>query len=98
LDDQANLILMVLLGVLGIFILVRIVKYASRTVEDEQRKKQSASGAPAPAKGVKLGMTPVEVEAALGLPETKAELGEKLLYRFQGMTVEFHNGKVTDVR
>jgi hypothetical protein len=89
---------MVLLGVLGIFILVRIVKYASRTVEDEQRKKQSASGAPAPAKGVKLGMTPVEVEAALGLPETKAELGEKLLYRFQGMTVEFHNGKVTDVR
>jgi hypothetical protein len=49
-------------------------------------------------KEVKLGMTPAEVEAALGLPETKVDLGEKVLYKYKNMTVEFHDGKVTDVR
>jgi len=42
--------------------------------------------------------TPAEVEAALGLPETKADLGEKVLYKYKNMTVEFHDGKVTDVK
>jgi hypothetical protein len=49
-------------------------------------------------KEVKLGMTPAEVEAALGLPGTKVDLGEKVLYKYKTMTVEFHDGKVTDVR
>lgn len=49
-------------------------------------------------KEVKLGMTPAEVESALGLPETKVDLGEKVLYKYKDMTVEFHDGKVTDVR
>jgi hypothetical protein len=49
-------------------------------------------------KEVKLGMTPAEVEAALGLPETKVDLGEKMLYKYKNITVEFHDGKVTDVR
>ena len=49
-------------------------------------------------KEVKLGMTAAEVEAALGLPETKVDLGEKVLYKYKNMTVEFHDGKVTDVR
>jgi len=47
---------------------------------------------------VKTGMSFAEVEAALGLPETRVELGEKVLYRYKDMTVEFHEGKVTDVR
>ena len=49
-------------------------------------------------KEVKLGMTPAEVESVMGLPVSKADLGEKMLYKYKDMTVEFHDGKVTDVR
>jgi hypothetical protein len=49
-------------------------------------------------KEVKLGMTFAEVEAALGPPQTRADLGEKVLYKYKDMTVEFHAGKVTDVK
>ena|SRR2546422_4327450 len=49
-------------------------------------------------KEVKLGMSPSEVESVMGLPISKADLGEKVLYKYKDMTVEFHNGKVTDVR
>jgi hypothetical protein len=49
-------------------------------------------------KEVKLGMSFAEVEAALGPPETRADLGDKVLYKYKDMTVEFHNGKVTDVK
>jgi hypothetical protein len=49
-------------------------------------------------KEVKLGMSFAEVEAALGLPQTRVELGEKVLYKYKDMTVEFHDGKVTDVK
>lgn len=56
----------------------------------------SASGAFV--KEVKLGMTQAEVEAVMGLPISKADLGEKMLYKYKDMTVEFHGGKVTDVR
>jgi len=43
-------------------------------------------------------MTPDEVESALGPPQTKADLGEKIIYKYEGMTVEFMAGKVVDVR
>lgn len=49
-------------------------------------------------KQVKAGMTFAEVEAALGLPQTRVDLGEKVLYKYKDLTVEFHDGKVTDVR
>jgi hypothetical protein len=49
-------------------------------------------------KEVKLGMSFAEVEAALGPPQTRADLGEKVLYKYKDMTVEFHDGKVTDVK
>jgi hypothetical protein len=49
-------------------------------------------------KEVKLGMSFAEVEAALGPPQTRADLGEKVVYKYKDMTVEFHEGKVTDVR
>ena len=39
-----------------------------------------------------------QIEAALGLPETKVDLGEKVLYKYKDMTVEFHDSKVTGVR
>ena len=47
---------------------------------------------------VKLGMSFAEVEAALGVPQTRADLGKKVLYKYKDMTVEFHDGKVSDVR
>ena len=112
--DPISFILLALFGVLGIFVLVRIVKYASRTVDREQTINRRPADTPAPdgqprsasvqetpatkPKEVKLGMTPAEVEAALGSPETKADLGEKVLYRYKDMTVEFRAGKLTDAR
>ncbi len=47
---------------------------------------------------VKLGMSFAEVEAALGVPQTRVDLGEKVLYKYKDMTVEFRDGKVSDVR
>lgn len=90
-DDALGFVLYVLFGILGIFILVRIVKAASRTVNREQAAQRE------PAQ-VRLGMTPAEVESALGQPETRADLGEKLIYRYKGLTVEFTGGRVSDVR
>jgi hypothetical protein len=49
-------------------------------------------------KEVKLGMTFADVQAALGLPTTKVDLAEKVLYKYKDMTVEFHDGKVSDVK
>jgi hypothetical protein len=47
---------------------------------------------------VKLGMSFAEVEKQLGVPQTRVDLGEKVLYKYKDMTVEFHDSKVTDVR
>ena len=47
---------------------------------------------------VKAGMWFAEVESALGVPQTRVDLGEKVLYKYKDMTVEFHDGKVADVR
>jgi len=47
---------------------------------------------------VKAGMSFAEVETALGVPQTRVDLGEKVLYKYKDMTVEFRDGKVTDVR
>jgi hypothetical protein len=91
-DDPLGVILFVLIGILALFFIVRLVKSASRTVDEEQKK----SGASV--KEVTLGMTLARVELELGLPETKVDLGEKALYKYKNMTVEFHNGRVTDVK
>jgi hypothetical protein len=49
-------------------------------------------------KEVKLGMSFAEVEAALGPPQARVELGEKVFYKYKDMTIEFHGGKLTDVK
>lgn len=90
-DDPMSLILFVLFGILGIFIIVRIAKAASRTVDREQRQGVAS------VKHVNLGMTPTEVESVLGMPETKVDLTEKVLYKYKNMTVQFRDGKVSDV-
>ena len=47
---------------------------------------------------IRLGMTIEEVESTWGEPERKALLGEKVLYRYEEMVVEFLNGAVVDVQ
>lgn len=49
-------------------------------------------------KQVKQGMTFAQVEAVLGPPATRVDLDQKVLYKYKDMTVEFHDGKVADVR
>ena len=66
------------------------------TVADAAKFGNTASGVFV--NQVKLGMSFAEVELALGLPQTRVELGEKVLYKYKDMTVEFHDGKVADVR
>lgn len=49
-------------------------------------------------KEVKSGMSFAEVESALGPPQTRIDLAPKVLYKYKDMTVEFRDGKVSDVR
>lgn len=44
------------------------------------------------------GMTPDQVEAALGKPEKKVTLGPKMIYYYKDMKVIFLSGKVNDVQ
>lgn len=47
---------------------------------------------------VKLGMTPEEVEAALGKPSKVIDLGGKKLYVYPDMKITFIEGRVSDVQ
>ncbi len=49
-------------------------------------------------KEISLGMTIAEIESVLGPPEIKISLGEKMIYKYEGMAVEFVDGKVADVK
>lgn len=44
------------------------------------------------------GMSIAEVERLLGLPEKRATIGAKIIFKYPDVTVEFTNGKVTDVK
>jgi len=47
---------------------------------------------------IRLGMTIEEVEYIFGNPERKALLGERTLYKYEDMVIEFLDGKVSDVQ
>ena len=49
-------------------------------------------------KEIKLGMTFAEVESIFGVPQKKATLGNKVIYKYSDMTVVFVDGKVADVK
>jgi hypothetical protein len=57
--------------------------------QDQQQQAQPAS--------IEKGMTTDQVEAALGQPEKKVNLGTKQIYYYKDMKVIFLNGKVSDV-
>jgi FecR protein len=67
-----TLILLALLGVLSIFILVRIVKHASRTADEERKNTHPQASATKTREGT-LGMTEIPSHTTLG--KTKPQLG-----------------------
>jgi hypothetical protein len=72
------------------------------TAEAAQDNGGAASAAPAAAPAapasVSLGQTQAEVEAEMGQPVSKALLGPKVIYNYNGMKVIFKDGKVSDVQ
>jgi len=72
------------------------------TAEAAQDNSGAANAAPAAAPAapasVSLGQTQADVEAEMGQPTSKALLGSKVIYNYNGMKVIFKNGKVTDVQ
>jgi hypothetical protein len=61
----------------------------------QQQQQQQQQAEPAE---VKLGMTPDQVEGALGKPDKKVTLGPKQIYIYKDMKVTFKDGKVSDVQ
>jgi hypothetical protein len=64
----------------------------------DQGQQQAADQPAAEPAEVKLGMTPDQVEAALGKPDKKVTLTTKQIYIYKDMKVTFVNGKVSDVQ
>jgi pyruvate/2-oxoglutarate dehydrogenase complex dihydrolipoamide acyltransferase (E2) component len=68
--------------------------------QDQQPAAAQAAPAAAPQaepQSIEKGMTPDQVEAVLGKPERKVNLGVKQLYVYKDMKVTFLNGQVSDV-
>jgi hypothetical protein len=63
---------------------------AAQPAADQQPPAEPAS--------IDKGMTPDQVEAALGKPDKKVNLGPKMIYYYKDMKVIFINGKVSDVQ
>jgi hypothetical protein len=61
----------------------------------QQAAQQPAAQEPA---SVEVGMTPAQVEAALGKPDKKVTLPSKVTYYYKDMKVIFKDGKVADVQ
>ncbi len=64
----------------------------------ELSAKLQHSQAEGAVKQIKLGMTFEDVEGIMGVPDTRADLGHKMLFKYPGMTVVFEDGKVVDVQ
>jgi hypothetical protein len=66
---------------------------------DQAGQQQPAQEQPAPEPAsIEKGMTPDQVEAAMGKPEKKVTLGTKQIYYYKDMKVIFMGGKVSDVQ
>jgi len=68
---------------------------------NQQQGAQGNQGGQAPAQepqSIQLGQTVEEVEAALGQPEKKVNLGAKQIYVYKDLKITFVKGKVSDVQ
>lgn len=64
----------------------------------DQGQQQQADQPPAQPQSIEKGMTPDQVEAAMGQPDKKVNLGTKQIYVYKDLKVTFINGKVSDVQ
>jgi len=62
---------------------------------DQPAAQEQPAAEPA---SIDKGMTPDQVEAAMGKPEKKVTLGSKVIYYYKDMKVIFLSGKVSDVQ
>ena len=63
-----------------------------------QQQQPAAQPAPAEPASIEKGMTPDQVEAAMGQPDKKVNLGAKQIYVYKDLKVTFLNGKLSDVQ
>jgi hypothetical protein len=63
-----------------------------------QAQQQQADQPAAEPASIEKGMTPDQVEGAMGKPDKKVTLGVKQIYYYKDMKVIFMNGKVSDVQ
>jgi hypothetical protein len=66
--------------------------------QDQGQQPAAAQPAQAEPASIEKGMTPDQVEAAMGQPEKKVNLGAKQIYVYKDLKVTFLNGKVSDVQ
>jgi hypothetical protein len=66
--------------------------------QDQGQQHQQAEPPAAEPASIEKGMTPDQVEAAMGKPEKKVTLGSKQIYYYKDMKVIFLSGKVSDVQ
>ena len=66
--------------------------------QDQGQQQQQAEQPAAEPASIEKGMTPDQVEAAMGKPEKKVTLGSKQIYYYKDMKVIFLSGKVSDVQ
>src|SRR6202046_805544 len=64
----------------------------------DQGQQQQAEQPPAQPASIEKGMSPDQVEAAMGQPDKKVNLGTKQIYVYKDLKVTFINGKVSDVQ
>jgi hypothetical protein len=64
----------------------------------DQGQQQQAQPPAAEPQSIEKGMTPDQVEAAMGQPDKKVNLGSKQIYVYKDLKVTFLNGKVSDVQ
>src|SRR5271166_4784007 len=66
--------------------------------QDQAQQQPAAQQPPAEPASIEKGMTTDQVEAAMGQPEKKVNLGTKQIYYYKDMKVIFLSGKVSDVQ
>ena len=75
----------------------RIRAAVSKRAGQDQGQQQAQQPAAEP-QSIEKGMTPDQVEAAMGKPDKKVNLGSKQIYVYKDLKVTFLNGKVSDVQ
>ena len=71
---------------------------ADQAVNEVSADVSHQSGSPAASPTISAGQSIGEVESILGQPTSKANLGNKIIYNYNGMKVIFMNGRVSDVQ